>query len=71
MGLNGVLVRPEESRLQFTLYAEPWVKEKQVHILATAEVESDSPVPTLYASPAVALHIRTASPLAEGSAFNR
>ena len=71
VGLNGVLVRPEESRLQFTLYAEPWVKEKQVHILATAEIESDSPVPTLYASPAVALHIRTASPLAEGSAFNR
>ena len=68
IGLNGMLVPPAQSRLQFTLYAEPWVKEQEVRILATARVESDSPVPIMYASTPVPFRVL---PSAEGTSSNR
>ena len=71
VGLNGILVRREESRRQFTLYVEPWVKEKQVQILAAAEIESDSPVPIMHASPPVALNVLAPLQVAEGTTSNR
>ncbi len=70
VGLNGMLVQPAESRRQLTLYAEPWVKAEQVQILATAQVESDSPVPILYASTPVPLYVLPALPAAEDTKSN-
>ncbi len=61
VGLNGILVRNGEFTRKFTLYAEPWVKNGRAQIVATVKVESDSPVPTIHASPPVKLRILAAA----------
>ncbi|MCB1020217.1 MAG: hypothetical protein KDC27_09825, partial [Acidobacteria bacterium] len=57
IGLNGILVRPDESRREFTLAAEPWVAPQQRGLTATGRVETRSPRTPEYAAKPIRLEI--------------
>ena len=54
IGLNGILIRPDETTRRITIYAEPWVKagEQPFVVFATPEGKG-----TEHAAPAVILKI--------------
>jgi hypothetical protein len=56
IGLNGILIRPDETSRRITIYAEPWVKpcERPFVVFATPEGKG-----TEHAAPAVMLKIAT------------
>ncbi len=59
IGLNGVLVNEKESSREFTLVAEDWAAPIEQPLYAVARVETRSPTASAYASPALALVIRS------------
>lgn len=57
VGLNGVLVTPEETTRTFVLEAKPWVKPLDQPIALTGQVETNSPIRSEYASAPILLKI--------------
>lgn len=57
VGLNGVLIVPEETKRTFVLEAKPWVKPLEQPIVLTGQVEAHSPVRADYASAPILLKI--------------
>lgn len=57
LGLNGIIIGSDSSRQDVKLYAESWAKVRDLQILATARIESDVPLPIMYASPPIRLRI--------------
>jgi hypothetical protein len=57
IGLNGVLVRPDETRREFTLAAESWVEPQQRGLTVTGRVETRSPRAPEYAAEPIRLEI--------------
>jgi hypothetical protein len=57
IGLNGILVRPDESRREFTLAAEPWVEPQQRGLTVTGRVETRSPRVPEYAAEPIRLEV--------------
>ncbi|MEZ5361186.1 MAG: hypothetical protein R2748_02305 [Bryobacterales bacterium] len=67
IGLNGILVRPDESRREFTLAAEPWVEPQQRGLTVTGRVETRSPRTPEYAAKPIRLEIVRAQAAAGGA----
>ena len=57
IGLNGILVRPDESRREFTLAAESWVEPQQRGLTVNGRVETQSPLVQAYAAEPIRLEI--------------
>jgi hypothetical protein len=57
IGLNGILVRPDESEREFTLAAEPWVEPQQRGLTVSGRVETRSPRAYEYAAKPIRLEI--------------
>ncbi len=65
IGLNGILVRPDESRREFTLAAAPWVEPQQRGLTVTGRVETRSPRAREYAAEPIRLEIVRSQTAAE------
>jgi hypothetical protein len=61
IGLNGILVRPDETRREFTLAAETWVKPQERGLTVTGKVETRSPRLSEYAAKPIRLAITGAT----------
>ena len=69
IGLNGILVRTDETRREFTLAAETWVKPQERGLTVTGRVETRSPRVPEYAAKPIRLEITGAkSAAAQGGA---
>jgi hypothetical protein len=43
VGLNGILIQPEETAMKFTLEVQPWVKPGEQPFYVVARIETTSP----------------------------
>jgi hypothetical protein len=71
IGLNGILVRPDESRREFTLAAETWVEPQERGLTVTGRVETRSPRVPEYAAKPIRLEIRRSNAAAGKGAAPR
>ncbi|MBI1388669.1 MAG: hypothetical protein GC154_09505 [bacterium] len=60
-GLNGILVREDETERTYRIYVEPWVKPMELSFFSIAIVETASPLPHWSASNSSALKILPAA----------
>lgn len=71
LGLNGIIIGSDSSSQEVKLLAESWAKVRDLQILATARIESDAPLPIMYASPPIPMRILNNPEFPDGQSSGR